>query len=542
MKLRLVSTTILGASISIAQQVDWIRQIQNKPYLDAREYNFTPKKGVNLTTGSNTVAFAPCPKGVSGNNTNHYLYVSGGTGAAESVLITGGTCQSGAQSGTLIFSAANNHTGSIIGSATGGLQEAICSIPSGQASNVWTGNAGNLALNSDVTDCGRSPYVMVGIGTTPSDATKIKVPYTRNHNGGVINSGTTSSATGSYGFPLVEMTTSGSNSGQLRLNSYFMGSGDKDWQNSSFYAWGDQSRTSWMPGNLNGWVGLCNTSGTTVTRISGSNFVPGMVNKIITIDGDDYKVTAVGGISSLTVDKSVGTKSNQNWMFSSYQAFSFEFPGRTVDPFASTMEIWSNGFWVGGRPGYDLSIVSQWDAQAGSIRALKLGIANQPNVIGGFQPKIHLHPNGSTCIGKECGTNPAGVVDIIGKGINDVVYIKDDPNGGFLSLGYNQTTHTATIDSFETGQGVRPIKSGARWLLGSGLTDNAAIKLQVEGLAYISESLNVGGCRIVTGSGVPNGTVTGYPCWIYLNTNGGAGTTLYIKETGANTNTGWVGK
>lgn len=45
-----------------------------------------------------------------------------------------------------------------------------------------------------------------------------------------------------------------------------------------------------------------------------------------------------------------------------------------------------------------------------------------------------------------------------------------------------------------------------------------------------------------TGSGSPNGTVTASPPAVYFNRSGGAGTTLYVKESGSNTNTGWIGK
>jgi hypothetical protein len=47
---------------------------------------------------------------------------------------------------------------------------------------------------------------------------------------------------------------------------------------------------------------------------------------------------------------------------------------------------------------------------------------------------------------------------------------------------------------------------------------------------------------IYIGAGSPNSAVVGKPGDIYLNTSGGAGTTIYIKESGTNTNTGWIGK
>ncbi len=47
---------------------------------------------------------------------------------------------------------------------------------------------------------------------------------------------------------------------------------------------------------------------------------------------------------------------------------------------------------------------------------------------------------------------------------------------------------------------------------------------------------------IFSGTGSPEGAVIAGVGSIFLRTDGGAGTTLYVKESGVNTNTGWVGK
>lgn len=52
----------------------------------------------------------------------------------------------------------------------------------------------------------------------------------------------------------------------------------------------------------------------------------------------------------------------------------------------------------------------------------------------------------------------------------------------------------------------------------------------------------LGGARVLSGTGVPNGVVTGSVGDLYTNKAGGALTTLYVKESGAGTNTGWVAK
>ena len=54
---------------------------------------------------------------------------------------------------------------------------------------------------------------------------------------------------------------------------------------------------------------------------------------------------------------------------------------------------------------------------------------------------------------------------------------------------------------------------------------------------------NSGGqCRIIAGTGSPEGAVMGSPCWVYLRFDGGANTTLYVKQSGIATTTGWAAK
>jgi hypothetical protein len=86
-----------------------------------------PNAPIGLTSGPNIVTLQPCPQGVNGTDVWHYLYVSG-TGTPEIVLITGGSCVSGAASGTLEFTASHAHPrGYSIGTATDGVQEAVIS-------------------------------------------------------------------------------------------------------------------------------------------------------------------------------------------------------------------------------------------------------------------------------------------------------------------------------------------------------------------------------------------------------------------------------
>ncbi len=101
------------------------------PFIIVADYNYTPQlPGGTISIGSNTKTLTPCPLGMDGSDANHSIYISGGTGTAEAVLIGGGTCTSGAASGTIVFNAANTHSGAYsIRSASSGMEEAVNALP-----------------------------------------------------------------------------------------------------------------------------------------------------------------------------------------------------------------------------------------------------------------------------------------------------------------------------------------------------------------------------------------------------------------------------
>ena len=75
-------------------------------------------------TGRNSVTLNPCPPGVIAAEPWYYVYISG-TGTAEAVRVTGGTCKGDGHPGTLEFTTTNSHpSGYAVGSASSGIQEA----------------------------------------------------------------------------------------------------------------------------------------------------------------------------------------------------------------------------------------------------------------------------------------------------------------------------------------------------------------------------------------------------------------------------------
>jgi hypothetical protein len=77
------------------------------------------------------------------------------------------------------------------------------------------------------------------------------------------------------------------------------------------------------------------------------------------------------------------------------------------------------------------------------------------------------------------------------------------------------------------------------WRAGTDNDDNA-MTLQGNVLS-VPTGVNIGASQIRTGTGSPEAVVTAPRGSLYLRTDGGAGTTLYVKESGTG-NTGWIAK
>jgi hypothetical protein len=68
----------------------------------------------------------------------YFVYISG-EGTPEPAMVTGGTCTSGAASGTVVFTPKNTRSATyLLSSASSGIQEAIndaCGLPGGSGGN-----------------------------------------------------------------------------------------------------------------------------------------------------------------------------------------------------------------------------------------------------------------------------------------------------------------------------------------------------------------------------------------------------------------------
>lgn len=116
------------AGIALAQQS--ALDLTDQPELNSLSFRWTRTIGKgafgNLSVaGANQVSFSPCPKGLNGTDILKQIRISEGIGTPETVIVTGGTCISNANSGTISFTTANSHTGAVkFQSADNGISEA----------------------------------------------------------------------------------------------------------------------------------------------------------------------------------------------------------------------------------------------------------------------------------------------------------------------------------------------------------------------------------------------------------------------------------
>ncbi len=152
--------TTLGANLVNAQG----------SFRSAASYNFTAQTpgGTLVQSGANqAITLTPCPLGVNGTDKNHMVYLSGGTGTAEGTPITGGTCTSGAATGTITVTPAQGHSGAwTVQSATGGIEEAMSALPAAGGTVVLPAGNVNLYGNPGLT-------LGNGVGTTQSTVNNI---------------------------------------------------------------------------------------------------------------------------------------------------------------------------------------------------------------------------------------------------------------------------------------------------------------------------------------------------------------------------------
>lgn len=153
------------------------------------------------------------------------------------------------------------------------------------------------------------------------------------------------------------------------------------------------------------------------------------------------------------------------------------------------------------------------------------------------------------------GPSPAGfgASQIQTQNATCLATITIDAGLSFIAAMGSRIRNTVTVNGVFTSRashtsGSIVVNSGGTYKEDGGAGHTGSITLNGTGAYTQTGSYGTGDLflsgkvHLSTGTGAPNGVVVGSPGDIYLNRSGGAATTLWVKESGAATNTGWVAK
>lgn len=143
----------------------------------------------------------------------------------------------------------------------------------------------------------------------------------------------------------------------------------------------------------------------------------------------------------------------------------------------------------------------------------------------------HVHPSDTTKVDKPTGVADSTLVRFSGTGGSIQSSVVTVSSGGNISGVGSLTTSgdiTTTADLDVSGV--------------SSLGDDVTVAgdVSVSG-SVTAATVLLGSLKVLHGTGTPESNVTAPVGSLYLRSDGGAGTTLYVKETGTG-NTGWAAK
>ena len=146
-----------------------------------------------------------------------------------------------------------------------------------------------------------------------------------------------------------------------------------------------------------------------------------------------------------------------------------------------------------------------------------------PRVGGGGNP-FNISVHGFTAV----NTISSGVYALFED--NEPGYAANWEIIGAQAGGYTALFHSAKTGQTSAAGIVKHLIAGSPYATGGAIYD------------YTPDIELSGGAGILTGFGSPAGTVTANVGAIYLRLDGGTSTTLYVKESGSGTTSGWVSK
>lgn len=276
-------------------------------------------------------------------------------------------------------------------------------------------------------------------------------------------------------------------------------------------------------------TGTCNTSGTAVTWVSGGQFTAAMKGSWITINAVGYRITAVGGATSLTIALTAGTQSGV--------AFSIALP--------RTYRIDSGAYSSGALGIIDDNVpenilvyqpATGWFALKDFTLAYNVPVFRLQDETPTTGKVFSLRSGfyGASVLSVHNDTDSHDLL-IYDPGTQRWFALKDFQFNGQIKF----LATSSIINGAGSPEGVVVANIGSLYLRNNGASGTALyVKIASDGLN--TGWATVPNAPIYSGAGSPEGVVTASEGAIYLRTGASAvGFSLYYKESGTG-NTGWI--
>ena len=230
-----------------------------------------------------------------------------------------------------------------------------------------------------------------------------------------------------------------------------------------------------------------------------------------------YLAAASGGSGGASWGSITGTLSAQTDLQTALDA-KLPLTGGTLTPAANTTALTLGGSLTGSNAQATLSLNPTWNT------------AGAPALIYG---RVTNTASGANAKLIDLGTVADGSLFSVGK--DGFAYL---PEGGYTTASLRFAGANTGI-SGPGGSRIDFIVGGIQCVTVSPSSTN--VYAPVNAYQYTFNPFTMGGSAMYSGAGSPEGVQTANVGSLYLRNNGGAGTCLYIKESGTG-NTGWVAK
>jgi len=187
------------------------------------------------------------------------------------------------------------------------------------------------------------------------------------------------------------------------------------------------------------------------------------------------------------------------------------------------------------------TVTGKLDASGGTVTGSLTYNDNVKAIFGTSNDGLEIYHNGSDSVIADTGTGVLKYTSANNTAFGTILKIENTSStagtGAFVEF---EGSFTDSNPKIGTVSNYLTFMTNGQTMFRAGASTSGSGADTTKRVSFYDQSGSIGG-GIITGSGTPEGSVHAVVGTLYLRTNGGAGSTLYVKESGTG-NTGWAAK